>query len=67
MMKNTSKLVAIALTERCALEVVNDKYRVLKSKPNGKAFKVHWKKGKYCVDEIKSKKEFESLKELLKK
>ncbi len=67
MMKSTSKLVALALDNSCAIEIVDKKYRILHSKPNAKAYKTYWKKGKYIQEEIISRKEFRDLKELLKK
>ena len=67
MMKKTFKIVAIALEECTALEVIDNQYRILKSKPNAKAYKIFWKNNKYCKEEILSKKEFSDLNILLKK
>ena len=67
MMKTTSKIIAIAIENCCAIEVIDNKYRILKSKPNAKAYKIYWEKGKYHKEEILSKKEFDSLDTLLKK
>jgi dipeptidase E len=67
MMKNTPKIVSIALTECCALEIIDNNYRILKSKRDAKAFKVFWKNGKYYEKEIMEKKEFLELNNLLKK
>ncbi|MBT4651482.1 type 1 glutamine amidotransferase-like domain-containing protein [Candidatus Woesearchaeota archaeon] len=67
MMKTTPKIVAIALDNCCALEVIDNKYRILNSKPTAKAYKIYWKTGKYFQEEIPPKKEFEKLDNLLKK
>ncbi|MGV8169635.1 MAG: Type 1 glutamine amidotransferase-like domain-containing protein [Candidatus Nanoarchaeia archaeon] len=66
MMKNTS-VVAIALDSCSALEIIDDKYRIITSRKNAKAYKVFWKTGKYNVREIKSVKEFMFLSDLLNK
>jgi len=51
MMKTTSE-VAIALDNCAALVVVDDKYRIITSKPVAKARKIYWKRGEYVVQEI---------------
>lgn len=67
MMKRTHKIIAIALDNCCAIEVIDNEYRILKSKPNAKAYKIYWKKGIYHKEEIPSEKEFNNLDMLLKK
>jgi len=67
MMKTTSKIVSIALENCCAIEVIDNKFRIIKSKPNAKAYKIFWKGGKYFKEEIISKKEFKNLDTLLNK
>lgn len=67
MMKKVSRIVAIAIDNCCALEIVDDKYRILKSKPTSNAYKIYWKNNQYFKEEIISKKEFGSLGNLLKK
>ena len=67
MMKTTQKIVSIALENCCAIEVVNNKFRILKSKPTAKAYKVYWKSRKYFKEEIRSTNEFENLDNLLTK
>lgn len=66
MMRATSK-VAIALDNCAALEVVDDKYRIITSKPNAKARKIYWKQGEYIIEEIAADKTYKDLAELLKK
>jgi len=67
MMKTTYKIVAITLDNCCALEFLDDKYRIIKSKPQAKAYKVYWKEGKYHKEEILSTKEYQNINTLLKK
>ena len=67
MMKTTSKIVAIAIENCCAIEIIDDKFRILKSKPNAKAYKIYWKNGEYHKEEIEYEKKFNNLDILLKK
>lgn len=59
--------VAIAIDNYCAIEVINDKYRIINSKPSANAYKVYWRKNKYYEEVIKKEKEFKSVGDLLKK
>lgn len=65
-MKKTSG-VAIAIDNCCAVEFVDDTYRVISSKPNAKAYKVYWKAGKYHEEVLLKTKEFRPLFDLLTK
>lgn len=67
MMKTTHRLVAIALENCCALEVIDNQFRILQSKPHAKAYKLYWRKGQYCQEEIPCKREFEAVEVLLRK
>jgi dipeptidase E len=67
MMKTTSRIVSIALENSCAIEIIDDKYRLLRNKPNAKAYKVYWKQGMYFKKKIPYKKNFEELNSLLDK
>lgn len=66
MMKKASG-VAIAIDNCCAIEVMDDKYRIIDSKLRANAYKVYWKGGKYHEELIKKEKDFKLLKDLLKK
>lgn len=66
MMKNTSK-VAIALDNCVALEVVDGKYRIIKSKPGAKARKIYWKRGKYIIEEIQASESYSDISKLTQK
>lgn len=58
--------IAIALDNCAALEVIGEKYRIIRTKKTANAYKVYWSKKKYCKELIPVTKEFKSLKELLK-
>ncbi|MDD3084217.1 MAG: Type 1 glutamine amidotransferase-like domain-containing protein [Candidatus ainarchaeum sp.] len=62
-----TKGVAIALDNCCAIEIIGEKYRIIKSKSTAKAYKVFWKNKKFFENEILSKKKFEPVEELFKK
>lgn len=64
MMKQVPK-VAIALDDCTALEVVDDTYQIIKSKPTAKAHKIYWKQNEYIIEELPASNEFHDLQELL--
>lgn len=66
MMKKTSG-IAIALDNCCALEVLDDKYRIISSKKTANAYKVYWKANKYYKEVIKKEKDLKPLSQLLSK
>jgi dipeptidase E len=66
MMKKTSG-VAIAVDNCAAIEVIDDEFRILRSKPTANAYKVYWNKGKYYKEQIVVSKKLASLSQLLKK
>jgi len=65
-MKRTSG-VAIAIENCCALEIIDNKYRIISSKKSANAYKTYWQNGKYYEEKIKKENKFKSLKELLEK
>lgn len=67
MMKKTPGLVAIALDDCAALEVVGNQYKIITSKDNAKARKTYWSKNKYIVEEIKQSDNYTDIEELLSK
>jgi dipeptidase E len=60
----TTSRVAIALDNCAALEVVDDTYKIIKSKPTAKARKIYWKRGEYHVQEIASDDTYRDLRDL---
>ncbi|MHB8903974.1 MAG: Type 1 glutamine amidotransferase-like domain-containing protein [Patescibacteria group bacterium] len=63
MMKKTSG-ISVALDNCCAIEIVDDKYRIISSKKTANAYKTYWQSNKYYEIIIKQAKEFKPLKEL---
>ena len=59
--------VAIAIENRCAIEVIDDKYRIISSKKNVHAYKVYWEKNRFYREVIPQRKEFRLLSGILKK
>lgn len=66
MMKRSSG-VAIAIDDCCAIEIINDTYRIISSKDSANAYKVYWSKGKFNEILIKKEKGFLPVSELLRK
>lgn len=67
MMKKTSGVVAIAIDNNCAIEIVNDTYKIITSKNTAHTYKVYWKKKEFIEEKINKTEEYQSLGELLKK
>ncbi|NTV41571.1 MAG: type 1 glutamine amidotransferase-like domain-containing protein [Candidatus Moranbacteria bacterium] len=65
MMKKVPIIPAIALDNCAAIEIVDGKYRIIKSKPEAKAYKIFWKNGEYHKEEIILKEDYQVLEELL--
>jgi dipeptidase E len=59
--------IAIAIDNCCAIEVIDDKYRIISSKSSANAYKVYWKGNRYFEEVIKKEKKLKLLKNLLKK
>ncbi len=66
MMKN-SPLIAIALEDNCALQLLDTTYRIVSGKKSAKAYKIYWKGKKYYKEEIQQIKKYQSIKELITK
>jgi dipeptidase E len=59
--------VALALDNCCAIEIIDDRYKIICSKPSANAYKVYWSKGSYFEEIIEKRKEFRPLSGLLMK
>ena len=59
--------VAIALEDCTALQIVGDAYRILKNKPDSKAYKIYWQAGVFHEESISIQENFRALSGLLKK
>ena len=64
MMGKTSG-ISIALDNCSAIEIINDTYRIITSKPKAKAYRVFGKGGKYIEEEIEQRKDFSKVSNLL--
>lgn len=67
MMKKTFRIPAIAGMCGTALEIVDDKYRILRTIDNARVMKFFWKKKVYIEKNIEINKEFTNISKLLKK
>lgn len=59
--------IALAVDNCCAIEVVDDKYRIITSRSDTTAYKVYYKKGEFHEDLIEKKREFAPINTLLSK
>ena len=67
MMKSTPNIVSIALDNCCALEIIDNTYRIITSKPTAKAYKIYWRRGEFFKEEIQITKNLQNLDLLLSK
>lgn len=58
MMKKTSRVAAIACDNCTALEIVDDKWRILSTKRGANAYKVYWRRKKYYEERLPANKWF---------
>ncbi|MEI6498678.1 MAG: Type 1 glutamine amidotransferase-like domain-containing protein [bacterium] len=66
MMQKTSG-VAIAVDNCCALEIIDDQYRIVASRDEANAYQVYWSRGKFIEQKIPKSQNFKSLNNLWKK
>lgn len=62
-----SNLVGIMLSNCSALEIIDDKYRIITSSNDGYAYKTYWYNNKYYEEELQLNGEFKSLNYLIKR
>jgi len=65
MMRNLDGYVAVVLEDCVALEVVNDKYRIIKSDKSKKGYKTYWHNGEYTEKEIMCAETYGDFNELI--
>ncbi len=58
-------LVGIAASNCAAIEIIDGKYRLLASSPNGYGLKTYWHGNEYIEEEIDKSEKFKKLKDLL--
>lgn len=59
-------IVAIAIDNCAAIEIVDNKYRIITSKDTAKAYKTYWLEGQYYEEIIPRKDEYQDFDELIK-
>lgn len=67
MMKRTAGMVAVALDEYAAIEIIGSTYRILSATPSSMAHRTFWKKGRYVVEDVGPTRTFQDLNTLLDK
>ena len=65
-MKRTFKVPCIALDNCTAIEIIDDKYKIIKSKKNASVKKIYWKNGEYKKEEIENEEQIKKLSNLLR-
>lgn len=66
-MMQTTPGVAIALDNCVAIEILNDRYRILRSRPRAHAWRVYWSCGQYHRERLPVTEDFQPLAPLLDK
>jgi len=66
MMKKT-RGIAVALENCTALEIVDERFRILSSLKNKNAWKVYWHKGRFYKEKLEKNQGFSALADLLRK
>ena len=59
--------VGIMLSNGAAIEIIDNKYKILNSTDNGYCIKSYWKNGKYIQKKVNNKKNYKSINNLLNK
>jgi dipeptidase E len=67
MMRKTYGVVAIALEDCCAIETLDDQYRVISARENARAYKVYWRGGVFFEEVIEQTENYQPLNELVSK
>jgi dipeptidase E len=67
MMQKLPRLVAIAIDDCCALQIINNEYRILATKNTANAYKVYWHDGIFYEQIIEKTPTLRTLTELLVK
>jgi dipeptidase E len=66
-MARTPAMVSIALDENAAIELIDNRYRILTTQPTANARRTFWKNGRYVVEIIPPDGKFRDLETLLTK
>lgn len=65
-MKRTFKVPCIALDNCTAIEIIDDEYKIIKSKKIASVKKLYWKNGEYKKEEIENEEKIKKLSNLLR-
>ena len=66
-MRKTHGVVAIALEDCCAIEILDDQYRIISARENARAYKVFWRGEDFFEKVIEQTESYQPLNELLSK
>ena len=64
-MMKKNKGVALAIDNCCAIEIIGNEYKILRTKKTANLYKVYWKNGRYFKELVPAKKNLQPLNELL--
>lgn len=64
-MMNRREEIGIAVDECAAVEIVDDRYRIITSQSGKHGYRAYWKKGKYIVDPLTKSTSFRDIRGLL--
>lgn len=67
MMKKTYGIVGIALEDCCAIEMLDDRYRIISARENARAYKVYWRGEDFFEEVIEKTEIYQPLNELVSK
>jgi dipeptidase E len=67
MMRKTYGIVAIALDDCSAIEILDDTYRIISTKENAYAYKVYWQQGIFFEEKIGQTATYQILNDLMSK
>lgn len=65
MLKRSPRTIGIALDEHATIEILNDTYRILATKPSAVGRKCYWKDDEYIVEELPIRHTYEQMTKLL--
>lgn len=66
MLRIDEPIVAIAIDNCAAIEIIDNKYRIITSKDKAKAYKTYWLDGQYYEEVIPQKEVYQDFEELIK-
>lgn len=58
--------IAIAVDNCCAFEIVDERYRIIDTKPTANAYRVYWQNGRFVEEKIEKSNNYTPISDLLK-